>query len=109
MKLGVWPRLGLVLTALWLAGGTYYYATTEQQEWLDLDAQVNVRCMYNSPSPMAMQECQRRSEESMTRLRDSNVWMNSFWFSLMLAVLAWIIVGVAYVATRWVRAGKNQA
>lgn len=107
-RLGVWSRLGIVLTLVWLIGGTLYL-----QSWQT--------ARLDSSAELARAECERinqvlsRNEDcwslwtGIQRERDwGAVWESSFLTATGLALFAWIIGGFAYWSIRWILAGRKR-
>ena len=95
MRLGMWTRLGLVVTGVGLVGWAVYWAPRLSQ------------CI-NADEPWS---CAYYGDVPLWRLGSIfQTWQIGVWGNLLngviAAALAWLLVGLSLVAFRWVAAGR---
>lgn len=114
MTLGVWQRAGMVATLLWLAVGTYLLYDKEVSEWSARTSISYDFCMKSATAGMdwsvnskLVERCGKEMSASFDRMGEANLLEYSFYEAGGLAVIAWVLFGIGYVAFRWIIAGRR--
>ncbi len=110
MRLGMWQRLSVVASVVWLIGGTLWFSNSEHNAWYKM-AQASFQwCISQSASTRGV-NCSDQMMADFDKSPHSNIWVNSFWLALGLLVTGWIVAALIIFVGRWVLAGRraNQA
>lgn len=113
MRLNGWMRIGVVLSVLWMVGGSVYAFhdfTRSKREYSD--------AMYNWRSACIGENAKRRMnnqpeqtcvslEEVKATFKYDVPWLAFVAIPFVVLILAWIVIGITYVSVRWIRKGFN--
>ncbi len=109
-RLGMWPRLGIVLTLFWMMGGTTYFSVKSTNDryatyeaFRDLCERLNTSLPADKKS-----DCYAEWNADLDRLHVGPIWRDSAGIAALLAGLVWLVIGVLYAAVRFVLAGRKQ-
>jgi hypothetical protein len=111
MRLGGWMRIGIVLSIAWMVGATAYFWIEEQNRvgrYFVTLSQSRDNCIGKNGERRYRNEPQEDciSQHAVNSALSSGV---PFYFHLIVPtfyhVVAWIGIGITYVAVRWVRKG----
>lgn len=110
MRLNGWMRLGVVLSAVWMVGYSGYLFNDEMAK-----QRATSNYFYNERSNCMAANVVRRAENKpeatcISQATVDSTYTSSFpWFVVIVPtiylVLAWIVIGIAYGAFRWIRNG----
>jgi hypothetical protein len=110
MRLNGWVRIGIILSIVWMVGGTGYYEAQNNRE-----DQEYAQAVYNGRSTCIGENAQRqyRGEPKMScdvyNVDEAFKRRPPLWFAAIIPtfwlVVAWVLIGVTYVAVRWIRKG----
>ena len=110
MRLKGWIRIAIVLSAVWMVGGTAYFWIKENQRQVEFAlalSQSRSHCigenaagrMTNRPEMTCI-----TPEEIAAAFKKNDLWIAmigpTFWL-----IVAWITGGIAYGCFRWIRKG----
>jgi hypothetical protein len=112
-KLGVWVRLGIVLTIIWLAGAAVAWPAYRINQFENALSEGLGNCLANrsgdgsplydpGPSPA---EC--RDMFNPKYMDKGQMWLGDILFALGAGVAAWIAAIVCRIIARWVRSGRE--
>lgn len=104
-------RIGVVLSVLWMVGGTTYFYVDDMRHHGDIGASMyNHRqaCfrenIENSLNKRPLQPCISDEEVAAAFKSKTPFWffpiIPTFWL-----VTAWIVIGITYGSVRWIRNG----
>lgn len=111
-RLNGWMRIGIILSVLWMLGGTGYLWQTAKDDGLSVARALSdqrskcigdnaVLRMENKPElPCPSQE---EVNEAFTRGRTG--LGHAMLMTGIVLVLTWIVIGIVYVTARWVMKG----
>lgn len=102
---GVWTRLGVVATVLWMIVGsmaTYYDFELKQGQ-----AFYHARIMCGEGPPWS--DCHKGYIDSWLLESDATLAIYSVILAALIAALAWILVRLIIWTIRWVFAGRQSA
>lgn len=109
--LGVWSRLGIVITAFWMVGGSLYLAADQMRIDREVMATTRDMCIKrNIRFPKLEKEsCEEEyyadiSRESADRWR---ILWDASKVAGLIASIAWVFIGILYISARWVLAGRS--
>ncbi|MBA2935160.1 hypothetical protein HZF05_13805 [Sphingomonas sp. CGMCC 1.13654] len=107
-KLGVWSRLAIVLSAIWLAGGSAgLYLWTVGGD-MHLAEQHRELCeTLNREYPRARQDCWKDYNEAVAEEPRGQMFKLSALLVGGSLALAWLIYAAIYYTVRWVLAGRR--
>jgi len=108
-------RIGIVLSILWVVGATgtvWMQATDQHQRYWRGMADARSNCIGENAA-RRMQRLDERpcmSQEDLDEILHYTVplWMPLTFAGFYLA-LSWVLIGIAYVSIRWIKAGFKQA
>lgn len=115
MKLGVWPRIGIVASILWMLAAPVAMTSDELKDWQNRTLSMQDLCLKltnNLPAssiPRAYEECStdaRKSSDSMIAARWS-IYQGSLGLSAVALIMAWLMVGIGYGTVRWILNGRR--
>jgi len=115
MRLNGWIRIGVVLSIAWMVGGTAHFWVEEQSRvrsyYLALSERMS-DCVVGNTVRRSMREPEAKciTEQELRDARSSGhpIYFDVFVAAVWLAV-AWVAIGIVYVAVRWIRKGFQQA
>ena len=111
MRLNGWMRIGIVLSILWFVGasGTVWMQETDrnQKYWRALgDAQSNCIGQNAARRLQRLDELPCATQEQLDQALHLSVPLSlPLSFAAFYLVLAWVLIGIAYVSVRWIKAG----
>lgn len=115
MRLGVWPRIGIVASVLWMLGASTVMTSNEMTEWQDRTTSMQELCLKlsnNLPAKdvaASYEECGRQSRESSDAMIAArwSLLEGSIGLSAVMLVLAWLVIGASYGTVRWILKGRR--
>src|ERR1022692_1713992 len=110
MQLGGWQRVGIVLSVVWVFGGTISYHVYEVAA-LDSRSMSSFKLCYeaktqgaNYDGAAALKICGQRSDE--TRAIDFKaIWADDLVVALVPMPLGWLFAYIGVLVFRWVKRG----
>jgi len=107
-RLGAWWRLGIVLTAFWMVGGTVYFAALQIDELTDTIESSYGFCLSQAPPrASAVASCSDEMTRGFYSIDRGTIWLQALGIAAVLAVLAWMVFGILYGSTLWILAGRK--
>jgi hypothetical protein len=110
MRLNGWMRIAIVLSAVWWVGGSAYFWMKEiarQNDSFVALYMARSECIGLNGVRRAMQQPERTclTEDAVNSAHAKNdLWLSlipsTFWL-----IMAWVGIGITYVAVRWIRKG----
>ncbi|MBS0524270.1 MAG: hypothetical protein JSS04_11625 [Proteobacteria bacterium] len=111
-RLNGWVRIGIVLSVLWMVGGTgYLWQTTDENELSVARALSNRRSNCIADNAVLRMEnkpevpCTSQEEVSEAFARGHAGFGHSLMIAGVVLVLAWLVASLIWVTTRWVMEG----
>ncbi len=105
MRLGVLARTLFVISGLWMAGATYYFASIH-----DSEGRATADAFFESCAGTQGYDCRKASEEiyaAHTSGLEGGLWGFSAFQAAFWLVLALVAFGILFGAFRWVLAGRK--
>ncbi|MGR6329032.1 hypothetical protein ACU5AX_08200 [Sphingomonas sp. XXL09] len=118
VRLNVWMRLAIVVTGLWLIGATLTIHMMTMNQRVEFAGRLYSMC-YDGFSRLQDQYPPADYSKNKAKCsQDSSDYLDSepsalstlgmsFLGSAVVAVIAWVLGGIAYVVVRWVLRGRS--
>ena len=115
MRLGVWARIGIVVSVLWMLVATVAMTSNELADWRTRTASMQELCLRVSdklpPSMVsaAYTKCEQDSRSSTNAMIEARwpLLKGSAGLSAVALILAWLLFGVIYGTVRWILNGRR--
>ncbi len=112
MRLNVWMRLGIVLSVLWMLGGTLYFASegadafhsriNTSRETCELIAEQKDGMKFGPGHTKCWDKWMADAEGD-----PGPIWSNAISGSAAILAFVWVLALIATYTTRWVLAGRK--
>jgi len=115
MKLGVWSRIGIVASVLWMLSAPIYLTSRELTDWQERTVSMQELCLRltdNLP-PSAIESAYENCSNEATRSTNAMVaarWsllQGSIGLAVAGLITAWLTVAVIYGTVRWILNGRR--
>jgi hypothetical protein len=105
-RLNGWNRIGLILTIIWLVGFPLYENGKREETRIRLASYSYRTCIEESVKHNDHRDCSRVFEDEYRKMNSSADGLKEyFFFSVVIATIAWIIIYLVIYVVWWVIRG----
>jgi len=107
-RLNLWHRLGIVLTVIWVAGATYFYAQEISAARLDAAQQRLNFCLLIAQDDVDKRINCWTVNAPLIEPNHSEVWISAALAAVLPVPVAWLVAWALIWTAKWVLAGRNR-
>ncbi|WP_114227020.1 MULTISPECIES: hypothetical protein [Sphingomonas] len=110
MKLGVWLRLAIVLTGLWLVIAPVWMSASEREKQFTTAFDLYKACSQNAWEPYDAKRiagCENDKQILLKSATDAPLYVEALGVCAVLAVMVWLLGLIAYGLVRWILRGRE--
>lgn len=112
MQLNAWTRLAIVVTGLWLLGGSIYFSVRMQSDWsntVSITRDICVRLAERGPRDQYAARYGTCWDEWEAKIiNDAPPFRHALYAAMGIAVVAWIVGLIGLTLVRWILAGRKK-
>ena len=107
--MGVWKRLGIVLTVVWLLGATAFAVTTKAERYDSVYGEEFRSCRALQGDDSNREFCIEQTDRVLGEFPIAWEIFKGAGFAVLTAALFWVLFASVWLPTRWILAGRKEA